>query len=70
MVVRKVVEENDLSTNLVEALERAYPFGGHIEGRQVWLDAIQREVASERLNKLYPPRSTGAPKAAKADNGT
>lgn len=30
--------------DLAEALERAYPFGDHPDGRQIWLEAMLRHA--------------------------
>ena len=48
LVIRQVLAQVDDATPLAEALERAYPFGDHPNGRQIWMDALLRNAIDGR----------------------
>jgi hypothetical protein len=44
LVIRRVLAEADESTNVQEALDRAYPFDDCYECRRIWQNALSRHV--------------------------
>jgi hypothetical protein len=44
LIVDRVLSETRNRAELNAALENAYPFADHPEGRQIWVDALQRHA--------------------------
>ena len=54
LIVDRVIAETKNTAELRAALENAYPFAEHPEGRQIWIDALRRHALDFGLpsNKL------------------
>lgn len=61
LVIRQVLAQLDAATPLAEALERAYPFGDLVSGRQIWTDALLRNAIDARaITQPSRPAPLGA----------
>ena len=57
LIVDRVLAESKDTAELSEALENAYPFADHPEGRQIWIDALFRHAI-----EVNPPSMHKSPK--------
>jgi hypothetical protein len=48
LVISRVLADANEGTDLIEALEQAYPFDLSVESRRVWLQALVRHALTEK----------------------
>jgi hypothetical protein len=58
LIVDRVLLETRNRAELNAALENAYPFADHPEGRQIWMDALRRH-ALEFSGQPNPSKAPG-----------
>ena len=59
LIVDRVLAETKDTAELRAALEEAYPFAGHPDGRKIWIDALRRHALEFPVTKLK--RNLGPP---------
>jgi hypothetical protein len=66
LVIRRTVAEVGLGTDLVSALERAYPFSDDNDSRSAWTEALRRHgIAAARVTARWSP--VGGPRQLSRD---
>jgi hypothetical protein len=50
LVIERVLAELKPGDDLAEVLQKAYPFENSKQGRQIWLDALLRHAADQRID--------------------
>jgi hypothetical protein len=53
LIVDRVLAESKNTAELSEALENAYPFADHPEGRQIWIDALFRHAIEVNPTSMH-----------------
>lgn len=52
LIVDRVLAETKDTTDLPAALENAYPFAEHPDGRGIWIDSLRRHALEFPITKL------------------
>ena len=51
VIIRRVLADADSTTDLADALNKAYPFGDDPQGRDIWLEALIRVAFKNETNQ-------------------
>ena len=58
LIVDRVLSETKNIAELKAALENAYPFADHPDGRQIWTDALRRHALEFSPQPILKPMET------------